>query len=95
MLISRRLALTEGRIAIVTDVERGMRWLLRLQALCAPTNELRQTAKSCGPDSPTLESSLLMAGDGGYQSPDTGEITYKPLNHRAGNAGLFRRACGF
>src|SRR5215475_11559567 len=27
-------------------------------------------------------------------SPDSGEIAYKPLNHRAGNAGMFRRTCG-
>ena len=32
--------------------------------------------------------------DGGYQARHSGEIAYKPLSHRAGNAGLFRRTCG-
>ena len=34
------------------------------------------------------------ADDGGYQARHSGEIAYKPLDHRAGNAGLFRRTCG-
>jgi hypothetical protein len=37
-----------------------------------------RTAKACGPDTPTLVSSCakrVSRGDGGYQSPDTGEIT--------------------
>ena len=29
------------------------------------------------------------ADDGGYQARHSGEIAYKPSNHRAGNAGLF------
>jgi hypothetical protein len=51
----------EGRIAIVTDVGSGMRWTLgMLKRACAPTIAFRRTAKSCGPDSPTLESSLAV-----------------------------------
>jgi hypothetical protein len=43
----------EGRIAIVTDVGCGMRWTRRVARRAAPT----RTAKSCGPDAPTLVSS--------------------------------------
>ena len=56
-----------------------------------------RTAKSCGPDLPMLGSSSQAkqpAGDGGNKARFTGESTYKPLNHRAGKAGLFRRTCG-
>jgi hypothetical protein len=46
-------ASSEGRFAIVTDVGRGMRW-----TLCAVRRTARKrTAKSCGPDAPTLASS--------------------------------------
>src|SRR5215471_17896296 len=34
------------------------------------------------------------AGDGGNKARFTEESAYKPLNHRAGKAGLFRRTCG-
>jgi len=44
----------EGRIAIVTDVERGMRWT---QAALLTRALTLRTAKSCGPDAPTLASS--------------------------------------
>ena len=47
----------EGRFAIVTDVERGMRWTCWVAALVARTNESTRTQKSCGPDTPTLVSS--------------------------------------
>src|ERR1700735_5225630 len=55
----------EGRIAIVTDVGRGMRW-----TLWAARDErgLKRAAKSCGPDRPTLGSSLRVTNplnDGG------------------------------
>ena len=43
---------TEGRFAIVTDVGRGMRWTPGAGRRTA----LRRTAKSCGPDAPTLAS---------------------------------------
>jgi hypothetical protein len=45
----------EGRFAIVTDVGCGMRWTRA--ALLTRALTLR-TAKSCGPDAPTLASSL-------------------------------------
>jgi hypothetical protein len=48
----------------------------------APIDERRvtRTAKSCGPDTPTLVSSsqLRSAGDGGYQARYTGEHEDKP-----------------
>src|SRR6185437_12809647 len=43
----------EGRIAIVTDVGRGMRWTCWRARRARPA----RTAKSCGPDLPTLVSS--------------------------------------
>jgi hypothetical protein len=43
----------EGRIAIVTDVGRGMRWTRQCQARRAPRRMmLPRTAKSCGPGAP-------------------------------------------
>ena len=51
---------TEGRFAIVTDVGQGMRWTRQRRS----ANTLRgrtmlmRTAKSCGPDAPTLASSF-------------------------------------
>jgi hypothetical protein len=48
----------EGRFAIVTDVGNGMRWTrLHLEdERCSP-----RTAKSCGPDAPTLASSFAVS----------------------------------
>jgi len=49
----------EGRIAIVTDVRRRDAVdARRLSALVAPTKAFSRTAKSCGPDPPTLGPSL-------------------------------------
>jgi hypothetical protein len=48
---------TEGRIAIVTDVGCGMRWTRMRRRRTART----RTTKSCGPDAPTLASSLREA----------------------------------
>jgi hypothetical protein len=63
---------TEGRFAIVTDVGHGMRWTRqrfardgiagRVERLVsdhrrADERRLQRTAKSCGPDAPTLASS--------------------------------------
>jgi hypothetical protein len=51
----------EGRIAIVTDVRRRDAVDVReLSALGAPTKAFSRTAKSCGPDTPTLVSSLVV-----------------------------------
>ena len=65
---------TEGRFAIVTDVGHGMRWTRQRFArdgIAGRVGErpvsghqasrrgmLQRTAKSCGPDAPTLASSL-------------------------------------
>ena len=48
---------SEGRIAIVTDVRRrGAMDVRRLSAGVAPTKASSRTAKSYGPDLPTLRS---------------------------------------
>ena len=72
-----------------------MRWTLwRLKDECAH----KRTAKSCGPDIPTLISSLRgddLADDGGKKARLTGESTKETVKTiRAGNAGMFRRTCG-
>jgi hypothetical protein len=48
----------EGRIAIVTDVGSGDAVDARRLSACAQTTAFSRTAKSCGPDPPTLGSSL-------------------------------------
>jgi hypothetical protein len=51
-----------------------------------------RTAKPCGPDAPTLASSLRdehPAGDGGNKARSPGRARNKPSNRRAGNAGSF------
>jgi hypothetical protein len=55
----RRPALAqEGRFAIVTNVERGMRWTRQVSAQTLRGRLiLSRTQKSCGPDTPTLVSS--------------------------------------
>jgi hypothetical protein len=63
---------TKGRLAIVTDAGRDA------VDADAPQDERRvkRPAKSCGPDAPTLVSSLAdqyPPGDGGKKSPVTGE----------------------
>ena len=57
----------EGRFAIVTDVGRGMRWTRGCRRRTAPLpgqafwrRRVARTAKSCGPDIPTLISSRPM-----------------------------------
>ena len=52
--ISRYPVPNEGRFAIVTDVGCGMRWT---QAALKTRAPILRTAKSCGPDAPTLASS--------------------------------------
>ena len=58
-LLIRHPASQEGRFAVVTDVGCGMRWTWqrRVQSLHGRTALVR-TAKSCGPDAPTLASSF-------------------------------------
>ncbi len=71
----------EGRIAIVTDVGRGMRWTRTCR-----TDERRgaRTVKSCGSDIPTLISSRprcfrIVACDGGKKARSPGRARRKPL----------------
>ena len=58
-----------------------------------PTDERHflRTAKSCGPGAPMQALSLReMLRERRWQSSRfTGEITYKPQNHRAGKAGVY------
>jgi hypothetical protein len=68
---------TEGRFAIVTDAGRD--------AVAAGGAEdesaFLRTAKSYGPDAPTLASSLrkqVFAGDGGKKARSPGRARYKP-----------------
>ena len=68
----------EGRFAIVTDVGCGMRWTLWR----GKTNARKRTAKSCGPDAPTLASSWrreVSAGDGDKKARSPGRARRKPL----------------
>jgi len=106
---------TEGRFAIVTDVGCGMRWtrqrfaregiagrverLVSDHRVCG-REMLPRTAKSCGPDAPTLVSSSrscvgptglrqnLSADDGGKRARSPGRARRKPLKPlRAGMPG--------
>jgi len=72
-----------------------MRWTL----MARKTNAWNErTAKSCGPDIPTLISSLRgddLAGDGDKQSPVSEASTKETVKtNRAGNAGPIRRDRG-
>jgi hypothetical protein len=115
--ISAAVSSPEGRLAIVTDAgrdavdatasarNRGRRAVLRAReqlTACRRTAVLR-TAKSCGPDAPTLASSFAETpfaqpgvtrqypqGDGGKKARSPGRARSKPLNHCAGKAGLNR-----
>src|SRR6266436_4390064 len=70
----------EGRFAIVTNVERGMRWTCQSCSalLAGRRTTLMRTAKPCGPGIPTLMPSFATtlsrrAGDGGQKARCTGE----------------------
>jgi hypothetical protein len=65
------------------SADRHERWTRDAMDALEPEDERRtkRTAKSCGPDSPTLGSSfagLHLRSDGGYQARHSREITYKP-----------------
>ena len=78
----------EGRLAIVTDVGSGMRWACWRARRAWPV----RTAKSCGPDPPTLGSSLCVTNAQATvaKKPGTpGRARDTPSNHCAGNAGCF------
>ena len=81
----------EGRLAIVTNVERGMRWTRSCRKTCGAS----RTVKPCGPVPATLGSTpgSRARGDGGKKARFTGESTEQPLNHRAGNAVMLRHTC--
>jgi hypothetical protein len=69
--IDRRPVPQEGRLAIVTDAGRDA----MDAGGVADERRLRRTAKSCGPDAPTLASSCAEAfprGDGGKQARSPG-----------------------
>jgi hypothetical protein len=89
--------LRQGRIAIVTDVRRRDAVATRrLSALAAPTKAFSRTAKSCGPDLPTLGSSLAVMICKAMEAIKPGtprEHEAAVKTNRAGNAGLFRRTC--
>jgi|SRR5579864_8033510 len=75
-----------GVCAIVTKREAGCDGRISVARRAA----LLRTAKSCGPGAPGLAPSVRgddLARDGDYEVTDTGEITYKPEDHRAGKAG--------
>jgi hypothetical protein len=58
---------------------------------------LRWTAKSCGPDIPTLISSLRgddLADDGGKKARSPGRARRKPLKPLRREGRVFRRTCG-
>ncbi len=87
----------EGRIAIVTDVGRGMRWMLMVSG--ATTLRPDETPSAYGEvvwsrcrDAGIKSATVLThrAGDGGNQARSPRRSRRKPFNHRAGNAGLFR-----
>jgi hypothetical protein len=92
---SARPASSTRGVRVVT--KRGVRDAMDVQAALDERAPAR-TAKSCGPDIPTLISSRRRcshrADDGGQKARRTGEITYKPVNRRAGKAGCSARTCG-
>jgi len=68
----------EGRLAIVSETRGGMRWT---RAALLTMAAYPRTAKSRGPDAPTLASSLrkaTSAGDGGKKARSPGRARYKP-----------------
>jgi hypothetical protein len=69
---------TRGALRDRHDVGRGMRWT---RAMSATIDVDPRTAKSCGPDAPTLASSfaeVFSRGDGGKKARSPGRARYKP-----------------
>jgi len=71
----------------------GVRWLRGLRWTSA-ARAYGEIAWSRCPDAGVKLAENDSADDGGYRARYPGESAYKPSNHRAGNAGLFRRTCG-
>jgi hypothetical protein len=88
----------EGRIAIVTDVERGMQWTCRVAArLSAPTNDPVTDAKACGPGLPTLRPSCAVtsrATTGARKPGSRGERAISVKTIAQGGPGCFGQTCG-
>jgi hypothetical protein len=88
----------EGRIAIVTDVERGMRWTCRVAArVFAPTNDPGMDAKACGPGLPTLRPSCAVtsrATTGARKPGSRGERAIRVKTIAQGGPGCFGQTCG-
>ena len=84
---SRHPVPTEGRFAIVTDVGRDA---VDAGGAADESANLR-TAKSCGPDAPTLASSWwdFSAGDGGNQARSPGRARRNPLKPVRGECRAF------
>jgi hypothetical protein len=67
-----------------------------VQRACAPTNASAaygEIVRSRSPDAGIKLADDESAGDGGQTARRAEEITYKPSNHCAGNAGLSRLPC--
>jgi hypothetical protein len=78
----------EGRIAIVTDVGRGMRWtLLRSARRARPSVRRNRVVLIPRRWDYASDDACASRRPRWLTSPDTGENTYKPLAHRTGNAG--------
>jgi hypothetical protein len=77
---------SEGRIAIVTDAG----WVRWTRIRCGRA-ALMRTAKTRGPDAPTLVSSWrdFPAGDGGKKARSPGRARYKPLKPPRGECRAF------
>ena len=56
----RPASYTEGRFAIVTNVESGMQWTRWCRSASAQTNDTDVDAKARGPGLPTLRSSCVV-----------------------------------
>ncbi len=82
------------------DVGGGMRWAQRIAAWprAARTNGSLRTAKSCGPDTPTLVSThdeaSLRVGMVANKPGAPGRPRISRSNRRAGKAGCFGQTCG-
>jgi hypothetical protein len=94
MFLSLPSRLDERGERVVTNVGRGGDG----RALAAGRAAQPRTAKSCGPDLPTLGSSLRAtksAGDGGYQARHSRESTKQPLKPSRRECRLYRPCLWF